>query len=55
MFVLDNYWWPGAIVEPSKWTSFLLSNPIPNLRPSRRLLSHSYTDPEARVPAKRLQ
>lgn len=23
---------------PSKWTSFLLSNPIPNLRPSRRLL-----------------
>src|SRR5438477_5744865 len=28
----------GPTDEPSKWTSFLLSNPIPNLRPSRRLL-----------------
>src|SRR5436305_4227803 len=29
---------PAPPDEPSKWTSFLLSNPIPNLRPSRRLL-----------------
>ncbi|WP_245285978.1 transposase, partial [Bradyrhizobium sp. WSM1253] len=42
------------LVEPSKWTSFLLSNPIPNLRPSRRLLSHVHSNSEARVSASRL-
>ncbi|WP_247547690.1 hypothetical protein, partial [Bradyrhizobium sp. 177] len=33
----------------------LLSNPIRNLRPSRRLLSHVHSNSEARVSASRLQ